>query len=264
MVRVIEPSFEILRVAEDPLRLIERAGRTCYKSEEKIGWRCPACKRPVPAPAAPSGSASPSPSVAGDLEGPEALPCPHCGAMLAQPEPSAVGFTQMIVNRGHESVLEHAVMSVRFVVNRGFSHELVRHRLASYSQESTRYCDYVKEKHDQQIVVIRPWWHAAGNAPAGAYDAWRAQMDAAEAAYRELRDAGLPPQAARGVLPLDVKTEIVMTANLREWRHVFQLRLSPAAHPDMPRVLRPCLRAFQRAVPVVFADLGESGGEEET
>lgn len=145
-------------------------------------------------------------------------------------EDSADRFVEMITKRGHESVIEHASASFRIVTDRGISHELVRHRLASYSQESTRYCNYSRDKFDQQITVIRPSGFLLGSE---AETRWMAACGDAERAYFALLDAGAPPQNARSVLPTCLKTEIVMTANFREWCHFIKLRLSPEAHPDI-------------------------------
>jgi thymidylate synthase (FAD) len=142
---------------------------------------------------------------------------------------SAPKFVKMLNNKGHHAMLEFFDITIRFIHNRGFTHEMVRHRLCNFAQESTRYCDYKGE-----LTVIEPWWTDPGN-----YEIWRTQMKHCEWAYQVLREKGLSPQAARGVLPLDVKTEICVKANLREWMHIFDLRCSEAAHPDMRRIMIP-------------------------
>jgi thymidylate synthase (FAD) len=161
---------------------------------------------------------------------------------------SARLFIHKIIANGHESVLEHEKVTVRIICDRGVSHEIVRHRLASYSQESTRYCDYSK---DGDLTFILPCWLKADpqHRPF-----WEASMLSAEQDYRQLRAWGWSPQQARCVLPNSLKTEVVMTANLREWRHFFRLRTSPAAHPQMREIAIPMLRAFQSLIPVVFND----------
>ncbi|MHA1733816.1 MAG: FAD-dependent thymidylate synthase [Promethearchaeota archaeon] len=215
MVRVVEPSFEVLYPrpldGNQILELVEIAGRTCYKSEGRIS------------------------------------------------EGSAAKFVKMIVGRGHESVIEHATVTVKIVTSRGVTHELVRHRLAAYSQESTRYIAYDSEAQEREVKVVRPyWWDEGGTDPEklrGARWAWAEQVVSAERGYKRMRRLGFPPQAARGLLPIDVKTEIVATYNLREWRHVFKLRTSPAAHPDIRKVMGAILEHFKEKIPVVFDDL---------
>lgn len=162
-------------------------------------------------------------------------------------EDSAPKFVRMLISRGHESVLEHVSLSVRFVCDRGVSHELVRHRLAAFSQESTRYCNYSGE-----VAFVRPpFWDEESDA----FWLWRHAMTIAEEGYQRLLDLGATPEQARSVLPNSLKTEVVMTANLREWRHVLRLRTSAAAHPQMRELMVPLLRELQQRVPVVFEDL---------
>lgn len=141
-------------------------------------------------------------------------------------------FIAMILKRGHESVIEHASASFRIVCDRGVSHELVRHRLASYSQESTRYCNYAQDKHGSEISVVRP-----PDLEDRSYIVWLQACVEAENAYLALsKGHGLSPQIARSVLPTCLKTEIVMTCNFREWRHFLRLRLSKEAHPQMRQI----------------------------
>lgn len=162
---------------------------------------------------------------------------------------SAKEFVARLIKMGHESVIEHEKVTVRIICNRGVSHEIVRHRLASYSQESTRYCDYYKKG---QIQVIEPLFFV--NDPLK-YKIWKEAMEAAEKAYNQLRELGATPQEARDVLPHALKTEIVVTYNLREWRHFFKMRCSPAAHPQMREIALPLLKEFQKKIPVIFDDL---------
>jgi len=174
---------------------------------------------------------------------------------------SATEFVRSILKRGHESVIEHSSVTVRIVCDRGVTHEIVRHRLASYSQESTRYCNYK----GGVTFVIPPWVNiTAGeyndDMAAGTMDSymdrfWFDSMHHAESMYIGLINGGWTPQQARSVLPNSLKTEIIMTANLREWRHFFNLRTSPAAHPQMREIAIPMLSRFKRCVPVVFADI---------
>lgn len=212
---LVKPSFEILDEidGEKILRSIERAGRTCYKSEVRIT------------------------------------------------EGSDRKFVGMVIRRGHESVLEHEKVSVRIVCDRGVSHEIVRHRLASYSQESTRYCDYAG---GHITFVIPPWTSYSedfytndAHILTGDYaeTMWAKNCLECEVLYGHLREAGWTPEKARSVLPNSLKTEIVMTANLREWRHFFKLRASTAAHPQMQEIAYPLLKRMRELVPVVFDDI---------
>jgi thymidylate synthase (FAD) len=161
-------------------------------------------------------------------------------------------FVYRIIRMGHESVLEHQHVSVRVVCDRGVSHEIVRHRIASYSQESTRFCNYGKAG---EVAFITPlFWKADSQE----YHVWYMSMLQAEVAYLALIKNGATPQEARSVLPNSLKTEIVMTMNLREWRHFFKLRAAGAAgkpHPQMLEITVPMLAEFKRRIPVVFDDI---------
>lgn len=219
--RLIKPSYEICAPLDGPaiLQSIEQAGRTCYKSEDRIT------------------------------------------------EDSAIGFCRHVLSRGHLSVIEHESFSVRFVIDRGVSHELVRHRLCAFSQESTRYCNY----RGGVEFIIPPWCagaacdsevsrkdvliHSQAYLGSTSIDRWIWAMAAAEDCYLALLEKGWSPQQARSVLPNSLKTEIVCTANLREWRHILTLRCSPAAHPQMREVMVPLLRELQAKLPVVFDDI---------
>lgn len=166
---------------------------------------------------------------------------------------SAEEFVRKLIKNGHESVLEHEKITVRFIVDRGVSHELVRHRLASYSQESTRYCNYSKDGFGREIKVIRPCFWA--DEKSEEYQVWFKCMKYLEEMYFVLIHAGATPQQARSVLPNSLKTEVIMTANLREWRHVLRRRTSHAAHPQMREVMCPLLAELKEQVPVVFDDI---------
>jgi thymidylate synthase (FAD) len=213
--RVIPPSFEILHMPprDELLRVIELAGRTCYKSEDRIA------------------------------------------------EGSAEDFIGRIVRSGHESVIEHSSVTVRIICDRGVSHELVRHRLAAYSQESTRYANYSRDKFGSEITVIKPSFWPEGSE---AYSIWERAMQQAESAYMELLQAGAKAQEARSVLPNSLKTEVVMTANLREWRHVLKLRCSKPAHPQIREIMLDLLAELHRQLPVLFSDLFDQYAEEIT
>lgn len=160
---------------------------------------------------------------------------------------SAEQFVRALIKLGHESVLEHVAITVKFVVDRGVSHEIVRHRVASYSQESTRYCRY-----GDGIAVIQPPGIERGT---NAYLNWYFGCQNAETAYRDMLSSGISPQIARSVLPTCVKTEIVMTANLREWRHFLRLRMDKSAHPQMREIACKLYDQLAEMVPVVFEDL---------
>lgn len=205
--KIIDASYEILTKVngEQILKDIEKIGRTCYKSENKIT------------------------------------------------EDSAKKFVGMLVKNGHEAMIEHSSITVKFICDRGVSHELVRHRLASFAQESTRYCNYSKDKFGNEITVIQPCF-LDENDTVGC-DLWRNMMIEAEKTYFAMLRWGFSPQEARSVLPNSLKTEITMTMNLREWRHFFKLRTDKAAHPQMRELAIPLLAEFKQLIPVVFDDI---------
>mgnify|MGYP006285386579 CR=1 FL=1 len=194
---------------ENPLQLIEVAGRTAYQSRDRID------------------------------------------------DESAAKFVEMIRKRGHESVLEHSCMTVEFNnVCRGFTHELVRHRLASYTQESTRYVDESdfkvvvppdKDPEEKLVTLNLP----EKKEVKVSFKDW---VGLNEQMYRGLREAGWVPQDARQTLPIGIKSQIVITANLREWRHIFKLRCNPKAHWEISRVMTNLLKEVKENVPVVFDD----------
>lgn len=179
---------------------------------------------------------------------------------------SAKRFVKMLIESGHESTLEHGGMTVKFIVDRGVSHEIVRHRLASYTQESTRYCNYSKDKFGNEITVIWPsFFEMPMNIYMGTTEGWITYpeleqewyfaMEKAEDAYFELLDRGATPQEARSVLPNSLKTEVVMTANWREWRHFLRLRAAHDAHPQIREVAKPLLNELHEKIPVLFDDV---------
>jgi len=199
----VSPSYEILTplYPKEILKSIERAGRTCYKSEDKIT------------------------------------------------DDSAVKFVQNLIKRKHFAMLEHYSFSVLFTIDRGVSHEIVRHRICSFAQESTRFCDYG----GKGVVLIHP---------PGLTDAQRERREIhfwnTQTLYDAERNEGILPEIARGVLPTCLKTEIVVTANLREWRHIFELRAigtTGKPHPQMKEVMLPLLTDLQIILPEVFGDL---------
>jgi thymidylate synthase (FAD) len=190
--------------AEKMMLSIEKAGRTCYKSEGRIG------------------------------------------------DGTAEKFITSIIKRGHESVLEHEKITVRFICDRGVTHELVRHRIASYSQESTRYCNYCQDKFGNELTFIKPcFWDEKDEC----YKLWLENMQAIENGYNSLIAAGAKPEEARSILPNSLKTEIVVTMNLRQWRHYFRLRCAPAAHPQIREISIALLTELKEKLPVFFADI---------
>lgn len=203
--KTIKPDVEFITPIDGAavLKRLEKCGRVCYKSEDKIT------------------------------------------------EDSAEKFVAGIIKRGHEAVLEHCSFTVKFICDRGVSHEIVRHRMASYCQESTRYCNYGKGKFGEEITVIEPCFL---NSKAKR-DYWYTAMRKAEDIYFALLDEGCTPQEARSVLPNSLKTEVIMTANIREWRHFLQLRCSPAAHPQMREVALILLDKVHNLIPVCFDDI---------
>lgn len=167
-------------------------------------------------------------------------------------EDSYLTFAKNIVKRGHEAVIEHYSLSVKFVCDRGVSHEIVRHRMASYCQESTRYCNYSKDDFQSEITVIEPIFLEQYT---DGYSMWEEACQIAERAYFKMLDWGCSPQETRAVLPNSLKTEIVMTANLREWRHFLKLRTSKAAHPQIREIAIPLLKELKERIPVIFDDI---------
>ena len=168
---------------------------------------------------------------------------------------SAENFIRRLINRVHEAMLEHAFMTVIFTVDRGVSHEIVRHRLASFAQESTRYCNYSQGKFGNEITVIRPFYL---NGKEFSYDAWVYAMEEAENQYFNMLNDGCTPQEARAVLPNSLKTEIAVTANMREWRHILKLRAAGTTgkpHPQMLEVMVPLLNELREKMPVLFDDI---------
>lgn len=164
-------------------------------------------------------------------------------------EDSYAQFLLKILKSGHESVIEHEKITAKLICDRGVSHEIVRHRIASYSQESTRYCNYSKDKFGTELTFIRPiFWRESEEC----YRVWKNLMQQSEDSYMELLRLGASPQEARSVLPNSLKTEIIMTMNMREWRHFFRLRMAPNAHPQMQEVCRILLTEFLQKIPLLF------------
>lgn len=165
---------------------------------------------------------------------------------------SAEAFIRRIIQRGHESVLEHVSITARFICDRGVSHEIVRHRIGAYSQESTRYCNYSGEKFGSEITVIRPEFWKSYSVK---FLNWWAACQTAETNYFKLLRNGATPQEARSVLPNSLKTTIIVTYNIREWRHFLRLRCAPDAHPQMRQVAKMARELLKAWGPVFFEDL---------
>lgn len=200
--KIIEPSTEILEMPSKKkiLDRLERAARTCYKSEDKIK----------------SGSAE--------------------------------KLLRSCIQKGHHSIFEHISVPVRIICDRGVSHELVRHRLCSFSQESTRYCNYK----NKEMTFIRPFFFKKDTP---LYNIWIVAMYQAEYDYKEMISHGATPQQARSILPNSLKTEMVMTANLRQWRYILDLRCSKAAHPQMRQIMLPLLVKFYNGFDLYYEDI---------
>ena len=164
---------------------------------------------------------------------------------------SAFKFVKTLIDKQHESVLEHQSINVLFICDRGISHEIVRHRLASFSQESTRYCNYSKGKFGNELTFIDIRPHVNDEM----YECWLSDLFLIETYYFELLEKGATPEISRDILPTSLKTELVVTANLREWRTIFKQRTAPTAHPQMRELMQPLLDEIKTLVPIVFDDI---------
>lgn len=168
---------------------------------------------------------------------------------------TASKFVSMLVKRGHMAMIEHCVASVKFVCDRGVSHELVRHRICSFAQESTRYVNYGKEKFGGEISVIKPPFTGTPEDVEVCEKWWSEAVYEAEQSYLALiKHKKVPPEIARAVLPTCLKTEIWATANLREWKTIFDLRTSSAAHPQIRELMEMAKAIFVKEIPEVFGE----------
>ena len=189
-----------------------------------------------------------------------------CGRVCYKSEHNAGNtnkFLSSLIRSGHESVLEHSSITAKFTISRATSHQLVRHRLASFSQESQRYCNYANEKFDSEVTFIIPATmmdqsSMHGDGSLTEYGVWCSCMAYCELAYFDLLKKGVKPQVAREVLPNSCKTELVMTANIREWRHILKLRTSRAADDGIRYITNELLDELQLRIPVLFDDIGEA------
>ena len=169
---------------------------------------------------------------------------------------SAKKIVSALIKSGHEAMIEHSQLTVKFICDRGVTHELVRHRLFSFAQESQRYCNYSKDKFDANVTFIKPYfWLGDDDHSKIAYQIWEDACLKAEQAYFDLLSRGATPQEARTVLSNSTKTEIVVTGNYREWRAFFKLRVDKAAHPQMRELTIPLLKYLQERIPIVFDDI---------
>lgn len=167
-------------------------------------------------------------------------------------EGSAERMIRTLIRRGHGAMLEHESISVRCHTDRAIANEMVRHRMASYAQESTRYCNYSKEKFQNQIAVVAPFPMEKNP---HAYAEWFKAASCAEQAYLNMLHYGATPEQARDILPNCLATEIVITANMREWRHIMSLRTAEDAHPKLRQLMKGILQDFQKTIPVLFDDI---------
>ena len=235
---VVKQSVELVAMTPNPIEVIERCGRVCYKSEGNMKKYVPCSRCSAVCAVQLNGHGEPFPQGSDD--------CEQCHGQGYKT--GAEAFLLSLIARGHKSVLEHASATMLFITDRGMTHEIVRHRICSYSQESTRFCNYGNS--DNGIKVIQPTLvRSSGAADDGDYNTskWKAAMDTCEDAYLELIKNGVAPQHARSVLPTCLKTEIAVTANFSQWRHMIGLRLldqAGKAHPQIKELFTMVLDHF--------------------
>jgi thymidylate synthase (FAD) len=261
-VRTVAPSTQILYIpdGDTALALLERIGRVCYKSESSISDGRDAEGNKVNEPSSYTflrKILKAEAKAALVLEAERKLSdADSCREELADSLVRTI-YRYTKDNPPHESVIEHCSATVLFTCNRGVTHELVRHRLCSFTQESTRYVDYNKGKFGGDTTLIkREYWGKqidAANIPV-LQGIWERVANTCEEGYKQLRANGVPPEIARDLLVNATKADIVVTANFREWRHIFELRTSPAAHPDMRLLMEPLQQLFRKCIPIVFDD----------
>ena len=223
---VIKQSYKIIKFPEEALKDIEIAGRTCYKSQDKIT------------------------------------------------DDSAIGFSERLINRKHLPMIEFADVTVRFITDRGVTHELVRHRLCSFAQESTRYVNYKEGMevilpvefsevyasryvHKNDCIYVKGVKELQESNDNLKFVIWRNLMNSSESSYKDMLKLGCKPQLVRAVLPNSLKTEIVVKASLREWRHIFNMRCAKSAHPQIRALMLPLLDELSQRIPIIFDDLKE-------
>ncbi len=219
---ITNQSYKILTPISDggieELKHIERIGRVCYKSEDRI----------------------------------------------TEDGESAKKFVKMLIDAQHFAMIEHSTLSVMFTTDRGVSHEMVRHRVASFAQESTRYVNYAKEKFGNEINVVDimnginldgKMKNMDADVIGSIYSEWLEAMKDAERHYMKMIELGATPQIARSVLPNSTRTTITITADYREWRHFFKLRCDKTAHPQIREIAIPLLNELKEKLPVIFDDI---------
>lgn len=153
------------------------------------------------------------------------------------------------ITRGHESVLEHEKVTIRMYTDIGVYKDLTRHRIASFSIESTRYCNYGKDKFDNEIKFVKPC-NIEENSKL--YEIWKASLKSIEEKYMEMAELGATPDQMRMILPHSTAAEIVMTANIREWKHILELRTTNHVHPSIRQVMIPLLLYLKKEMPEIF------------
>ena len=202
--RLVEPwikveNFDGVKI----MKRIERACRTCYRSEDKIS------------------------------------------------EESYKNLLTNWLNRGHESVLEHEKITVRIYSDIGTYKDLTRHRFASFSVESTRYCSYNKDKYGNEIAVVNPVYMEDKEV----FETWKKAIEDMEKAYMKMKELGASTDMCREILPHSTAAEYTMTANIREWKHILELRTTNHVHPAIRQVLIPLLLLFKEQMPEIFGDI---------
>ena len=202
--RLVEPwikveNFDGVKI----MKRIERACRTCYRSEDKIS------------------------------------------------EESYKNLLTNCLNRGHESVLEHEKITVRIYSDIGTYKDLTRHRFASFSVESTRYCSYNKDKYGNEIAVVNPVYIEDKEV----FETWKKAIEDMEKAYMKMKELGASTDMCREILPHSTAAEYTMTANIREWKHILELRTTNHVHPAIRQVLIPLLLLFKEQMTEIFRDI---------
>lgn len=202
--RLVEPwikveNFDGVKI----MKRIERACRTCYRSEDKIS------------------------------------------------DESYKNLLTNCLNRGHESVLEHEKITVRIYSDIGTYKDLTRHRFASFSVESTRYCSYNKDKYGSEIAVVNPVYMEDKEV----FETWKKAIEDMEKAYMKMKELGASTDMCREILPHSTAAEYTMTANIREWKHILELRTTNHVHPAIRQVLIPLLLLFKEQMPEIFGDI---------
>lgn len=209
--KIIDPSYEIITSLPNDktefLKYLEKCGRVCYKSEDRIT------------------------------------------------DTSAVDFIRGLIKSGHDSILEHVSITVKFHISRATSHQLVRHRMASHAQSSQRFCNYANGKFGKEITFVKPACFMNLFKKTPAYECWEECMSNAEKAYLYLINMGYKPQDAREVLPNSTATENIITANIREWRHIFKLRIAKNADAAIRYIMSKLCRELKEKIAVVFDDI---------